>query len=172
MPAHLHLRVVVRNPHRMLNSNQLRMLLLVLYGLVATVALLFLLMAVLAWHMPDANQQVAQGSAAPGGAPTVAAKAVSADAIAGKEIFAANCASCHNTGADKLLGPGLAGVRQRVPSEVWLQKWIRNSSAVIASGDAYAVKIFNENGKIQMTAFASLTDLQIKQVLDYVDSEN
>ncbi|RYF69413.1 MAG: cytochrome c [Cytophagaceae bacterium] len=149
------------------------MMLMVLYGLVATVALLFLLMAVLAWHMPDAGQPVAQASGeGPSNASAAAAKVASADAISGKEIFATNCASCHNTNADKLLGPGLAGIRQRSPGDAWLQKWIRNSSAVIASGDAYAVKIFNDNGKIQMTSFPSLTDLQIKQVLDYVDSEN
>ncbi|MBO0952175.1 cytochrome c [Fibrella sp. HMF5405] len=123
--------------------------------------------------MPDAGQPVAQASGeGPVNSPAAVAKVVSADALAGKAIFATNCASCHNTNADKLLGPGLAGVRQRTPGEVWLQKWIRNSSAVIASGDAYAVKIFNDNGKIQMTSFAALTDLQIKQVLDYVDSQN
>ena len=156
----------------MLDSNQLRTMLMVLYGLAATVVFMFLLMLLLAWHMPDSAQPVAQAGAVPGGAPVVAAKVLSADAIAGKEIFSANCSACHSTGSDKLTGPGLKGVRQRTPNEVWLQKWIRNSSAVVASGDAYAVKIFNDNGKIQMTSFATLTDLQIKQVLDYVDSEN
>lgn len=156
----------------MLDSNQLRTLLMVLYGLVATVVLMFLLMALLAWHMPNADEPVAQASVAPGGTPVVAAKTVSADALAGKEIFAATCSACHSTGSDKLTGPGLKGVRQRTPNEAWLRKWIRNSSAMVASGDTYATKIFNENGKIQMTSFASLTDLQIKQVLDYVDSEN
>lgn len=156
----------------MLDSNQLRMMVKVLYGLVATVTLMFLLMAVLAWHMPDTSQPVAQVSEGPSGTSVVAAKTASADAIAGKEIFSGNCSACHSTGSDKLTGPGLKGVRQRVPNEAWLQKWIRNSSAVVASGDAYATKIFNDNGKIQMTSFATLTDLQIKQVLDYVDSEN
>ncbi|MEZ0486744.1 c-type cytochrome [Fibrella aquatica] len=158
----------------MLDSAQLRTMLMVLFGLAATVALMFVIMILLAWHMPGEGQPVAQAGqmAGGGGAPVAAAKVLSADALAGKEIFAGNCASCHSAGADKLLGPGLAGIRQRAPGEAWLQKWIRNSSAVIASGDAYAVKIFNDNGKIQMTSFTSLTDLQIKQVLDYVDSEN
>ncbi|WP_229369758.1 c-type cytochrome [Fibrivirga algicola] len=158
----------------MLDYNQLRTLLMVLYGLAVTVALMFLMMILLAWHMPASDQLVAQVGASAGGTPvpTSAPKVLSADALAGKAVFEGNCAACHSVGSDKLLGPGLAGVRLRAPGEAWLQKWIRNSSAVIASGDVYAVKIFNDNGKIQMTSFASLTDLQIKQVLDYVDSQN
>lgn len=138
------------------------------------VSLMLLLVALMAWYMPEMNQPVAHSSQASGNAPVAvaAAKVISADAIAGKEIFTGNCSACHSKGTDKLIGPGLAGVRQRAPGEAWLQKWIRNSSDLVASGDAYAVKIFNENGKIQMTSFAALTDLQIKQVLDYVDSEN
>ncbi len=136
------------------------------------VSLMLLLVAIMAWYMPATNQPVAEADTASGGAPVAAVKAISADAIAGKEIFNGNCSACHSTGTDKLTGPGLAGVRQRSPGEAWLQKWIRNSSALVASGDAYAVKIFNDNGKIQMTSFATLTDQQIKQVLDYVDSEN
>lgn len=161
----------------MLNPNQLRPLVSALYGLVATVVLMLFLVVVMVFLMPDETPMMADAGSsakpvAAGGAPAAAPKAPSADAVAGKEIFNNNCAACHSTGADKLVGPGLKGVRQRTPGDAWLQKWIRNSSALIAAGDAYAVKVFNENGQVQMTSFANLTDQQIKQILDYVDSSN
>lgn len=161
----------------MINPNQLRPLVSALYGLVATVVLMLMLVVVMVFLMPAETPVMADAGGAPagavtGGTPAAAPKAPSADAVAGKEIFNNNCAACHSAGADKLVGPGLKGVRQRTPGEAWLQKWIRNSSALIAAGDAYAVKIFNENGQVQMTSFASLTDQQIKQILDYVDSSN
>ena len=146
-----------------------------LYGLVAMVSLMLLIVAVMAWYMPEINQQpvvmAGGGPNVPAVSPELAVKPKSADALAGKILFASNCSACHSAGADKILGPGLAGVRERSPGEAWLQKWIRNSSVVIASGDAYATKIYADYGKIQMTTFPNLTDQQIRQMLDYVDSE-
>src|SRR5690606_13182012 len=49
----------------------------------------------------------------------------------------------------------------------WLQKWIRNSQALIASGDALAVKLFEENNKAVMTAFPGLSDDDIDNILAY-----
>ena len=90
----------------------------------------------------------------------------------GKELFENNCKQCHNVNAESLVGPGLAGVRQRTPGEEWLQKWIKNPSAVIATGDQYAVKIFNQYNKTQMTSFTNFTNEDISSILDYIDSEN
>ena len=86
----------------------------------------------------------------------------------GEKLFKQNCASCHMITDKKVVGPGLAGMFDRVPSEEWAIKWIKNSSAMIAAGDAYAVKIFNENGKSQMTAFEYLSDDEIKAILGYI----
>lgn len=87
----------------------------------------------------------------------------------GEKIFKQNCAVCHSLGKNKLTGPGLEGVMTRVPSEDWLLKWIKNNKAVIASGDAYANKVFNENNKADMTVFAStLSDDDIKAVIGFV----
>ena len=145
-----------------------------LYGLFAMVVLMLSLVAIMAWYMPGESAPTAVVPvAALAGAAPVAAKVISADAIAGKALFAGNgCNACHNTNGVKLVGPGLKGIRQRVPSEVWLQKWIRNSSTLIATGDGYAKKVFAENGNIQMTSFPNLNDQQIKQILDYVDAAN
>ena len=61
----------------------------------------------------------------------------------GEALFNTNCKSCHRV-KEKLIGPALAGVETRVPSIQWLKDWVKNSSKVIASGDEYANKIFNE----------------------------
>jgi len=88
----------------------------------------------------------------------------------GHALFQANCASCHKVDA-KLVGPALAGVESRWPSREKLHDWVHNSAKVIQSGDPYAVSLFNENNKVQMTAFPQLSDKDIDAILDYVKSE-
>jgi hypothetical protein len=65
----------------------------------------------------------------------------------------------------------LAGVYDRVPSLDWLKEFVRNSAKVIASGDEYANKIYDEHNKTQMTSFSSFTDEDIMNVLAYVKAE-
>ncbi|GAB4035499.1 c-type cytochrome [Spirosoma gilvum] len=101
-----------------------------------------------------------------------AAPAGGADAEKGKTLFTNNCAQCHSVTADKVVGPGLKGIESRAPGKDWLHKWIRNSSALIASGDQYANQVFNANGKVQMSSFPSLTDADIDGILAYIDGAN
>jgi mono/diheme cytochrome c family protein len=89
---------------------------------------------------------------------------------AGEALFKANCRSCHAVDR-KLIGPALAGVESRVPSMTWLHDWVRNSAKVIASGDEYANKIYNEYNKSQMTAFTALKDEDINNIIGYVNAE-
>ena len=114
----------------------------------------------------DATASVAQTAAA-GGGPAPAGGG--GDADKGKTLFTNNCAQCHAVTTEKVVGPGLAGIEGRVPGRDWLHKWVRNSSAVIASGDAYANQVFNANGKIQMSSFPNLSDADIDGILAYVD---
>ncbi|SFD08743.1 c-type cytochrome [Spirosoma endophyticum] len=114
------------------------------------------------------NSQVkAQDSAS---APAAAAPAGGGggDVEKGKTLFTNNCAQCHSITAEKVVGPGLKGIESRTPGKDWLHKWIRNSSAVIASGDAYANQVFNANGKVQMSSFPSLSDADIDGILAYI----
>jgi len=92
-----------------------------------------------------------------------------ADISAGKALFDTNCKTCHRV-HQKLVGPALQGVYDRAPSIDWIKSFVKNSSAVIASGDDYAVKLYNEFNKTQMTAFP-LKDEEIMQVLAYVKAE-
>ena len=114
------------------------------------------------------NQVQAQDSTA-AAAPAAMAPAGGGDAEKGKTLFTNNCAQCHAVTGEKVVGPGLKGIEQRAPSRDWLHKWVRNSSAVIASGDAYANQVFNANGKVQMSSFPSLSDADIDGILAYID---
>ncbi|MEZ4971923.1 MAG: c-type cytochrome [Cyclobacteriaceae bacterium] len=88
----------------------------------------------------------------------------------GAALFDANCKACHRV-KQKLIGPALAGVYDRTPSLDWIKNFVRNSSKVIASGDEYANKIYEENGKTLMTAFTSFSDDQIMSIMAYVKAE-
>ncbi|MBW3127885.1 cytochrome c3 family protein [Hymenobacter profundi] len=106
-------------------------------------------------------------AAAEGAAP--AAGGGDAAAIqAGDALFKGNCAQCHAVN-EKVVGPALAGITKRRPMS-WIIPWIKNSSKVVASGDAYAVKLFNEYGKQQMPSFA-LSDDEIKSIIAYTVSQ-
>src|SRR5690606_32872946 len=87
------------------------------------------------------------------------------DVKEGEKIFKSKCTSCHAIDR-KVVGPALKGVSD-TKSEEWLIKWIRNSQALIASGDAEAIKIFEEYNKSVMTSFTDLSDDQIKSVIAY-----
>jgi len=91
----------------------------------------------------------------------------SGDAAAGEAIFKANCAACHKL-YKKSIGPALHQVTERRDRE-WLYKWIRNSAALIASGDAQAVEIYNEYNQTNMTAYPGLSNADIDNVLAYTD---
>ena len=69
-----------------------------------------------------------------------------------------------------VVGPALAGISQRRPVS-WLIPWIKNSSKVVASGDEYAVELYNKYGKQQMPSFA-LSDQEVKSILTYIDAEH
>jgi mono/diheme cytochrome c family protein len=88
---------------------------------------------------------------------------------AGDDLFKNNCAQCHAVN-DKVVGPALAGITKR-RSISWLIPWVKNSSKVIASGDEYAVKLFNDYSKQQMPAFPQLSDKEIKSIVAWVTSQ-
>jgi mono/diheme cytochrome c family protein len=58
---------------------------------------------------------------------------------AGKKLFNANCAACHKLNK-RAVGPALQGVSAKYDRE-WLYSWIKNSTAMVKSGDAQAVAI-------------------------------
>ncbi len=90
-----------------------------------------------------------------------------ADAVKGKELFNSNCAACHNLDR-KMTGPALRGVTGRHKKD-WFYGWVKNSSALIKSGNADAVKLWEENKPSVMTSFPQLSNADIDNILAYTD---
>ena len=89
------------------------------------------------------------------------------DIAKGKSLFNANCAACHKLNKN-LIGPALAGVSAKYEKE-WLYTWIKNSNAMIKSGDERAVAIWEEWDKAAMNAFPQLSNMDIDNILAYTD---
>lgn len=87
------------------------------------------------------------------------------DVAKGEELFNSLCAACHKR-YKKMTGPALFGVADKRSKE-WLYSWIKNSSAMIAAGDADAIAIFEEYKKTPMNAFPQLSDTDIDDILAY-----
>ena len=85
----------------------------------------------------------------------------------GKSLFNMNCAACHKLNK-RAVGPALAGVSQKYEKE-WLYSWIKNSMAMVKSGDVQAVAIYEEYNKSVMTAFPQLSNEDIDNILAYTD---
>ena len=86
---------------------------------------------------------------------------------AGAKLFKMNCKSCHKIDRPAT-GPALKGVTQR-QSLSWLMTWIKNPEAVIKSGDAHAVEMYEEYGNL-MTAFPTLKDSDKLNILAYIEA--
>ena len=84
----------------------------------------------------------------------------------GENLFNQNCTACHSLGSNKLVGPGLKGVTDKYEKE-WLISWIRNSQALIASGDERAIEVFEAYNKSVMTSF-DFSDDEFTALLDYL----
>lgn len=84
----------------------------------------------------------------------------------GKKLFKANCAACHAVDR-KMTGPALQNVWERWESQEKIVAWTQNSQALIASGDAYANKIFNEYNKSVMSSFQQLSADQVVSIIEY-----
>ena len=90
-----------------------------------------------------------------------------ADPILGKKLFNSNCAACHKVNK-RAVGPALKGVSEKYEKE-WLYTWIKNSSAMIRSGDDRAIAIWEEYNKSAMTAFPQLSNTDIDNIIAYTD---
>lgn len=93
------------------------------------------------------------------------------DAAEGETLFKNNCAACHASTDEVLVGPGLKGISERRPIE-WIIKWVHNPQAMIASGDKYANDLYNKFNKAAMTPYPNFSDDQIKGIIAYIDASN
>lgn len=87
----------------------------------------------------------------------------------GEKLFKANCKVCHAVD-QRVVGPALKDIHKRRPVE-WIQAFVKNSQKVIASGDEYAVKLYEEYNKTQMTSF-DFSDDEILSIIAYLKVES
>ena len=93
------------------------------------------------------------------------------DPAKGQELFKTNCTACH--ALDKqMVGPALGGIVDRLKTEQnletdWLHKWIKDNESLRASGDKYAIEVFEKFNKTPMLPFPNLSDADIDDILAY-----
>lgn len=87
----------------------------------------------------------------------------------GEKLFKQECAKCHTVTDARTVGPGLKGTRDRWESEELLISWIKNSGAVLKSGNKYANELFKQYGTA-MPAFPSFSTEDVKDILHYIDN--
>ncbi|HHG85460.1 MAG TPA: c-type cytochrome [Bacteroidetes bacterium] len=96
---------------------------------------------------------------------------MAADAASGQKLFKELCNSCHNAKLEKnSTGPALMGLSDRMPEGDWIYRWVKNSGKLVEEGDAYAKKVFEENGKVPMLPFPALENAQIDDIVAWIDS--
>ena len=118
-----------------------------------------------------------EAAAEPAAAETAAADAGPCgpgDPVKGKQLFNQNCAACHALDR-RMTGPALANVAARLIEEEgldceWIYSWIKNSAGMIASGDSYANAIYAEYNQAAMTAFPTLSEQDINDILAYTEA--
>ncbi|MBL7899197.1 MAG: c-type cytochrome [Crocinitomicaceae bacterium] len=85
----------------------------------------------------------------------------------GSQLFQTNCAACHKTTDGKLVGPGMAGITEKRSTE-WLKTWIKDSQAMIASGDPDAKAISAEYNNMVMPPFTQLSGAEMDALITYL----
>lgn len=142
-----------------------------LYALLALLGAMLLFAGLIAVRESTAKLESATG------VPFCGTESISAplspEAAAGKELFIANCAACHNKNmVDDLTGPALGGVEERwadFPRKD-LYNWVRHSQQMIKAEHPRAVELWKKWGPTIMNDFTGLSDEQIEQILAYVNS--
>ena len=83
----------------------------------------------------------------------------------GEKLALQYCFSCHYIEKDGS-GPALGGITEVIETD-WLLRFIKDPMKVVASGDAHAVRLF-EQYKIPMPGFAMLPDSDLLAILSYI----
>jgi len=87
----------------------------------------------------------------------------------GEKLFKGNCTVCHSIN-EKVVGPALKNVHTRRDLK-WITAFVKNSQKVIKSGDPYAVKLYEQYNKTEMTSF-DFEDQEIASIVAYIKAES
>ncbi len=105
-------------------------------------------------------------TATPSGQATVAPTEAPSgpDASAGQSVFTTNCAACHNTSDQQLVGPGLAGIGERAGTRVSGQSADDYLRASIQAPGEFIVEGFQPI----MPAFPQISDGDLDNLIAYL----
>ena len=92
------------------------------------------------------------------------------DYDAGKKLFRANCAACHNM-EKRVVGPALKNTVKN-QGEEWTKKWIKNNQKLRDAGDKHANEIFKEYNGMAMPAYEHLGDDELDNLVVYLAQYN
>lgn len=83
-------------------------------------------------------------------------------------VFTQKCSMCHEFNEDKI-GPALKGVSERWAGDTArLKAFIRNSQAVIKSGDPYANELYTKWNQSVMPPFEGLSPAELDALVHYL----
>jgi cytochrome c2 len=96
------------------------------------------------------------------GSPSVTAQ------TSGQASFEQKCAVCHTLSADRLVGPGLAGVMTR-RDRAWIKRFIMQPDQMIASGDSTAAALVDEY--LVVMPNLAITDGEAEALIAFLSGE-
>ena len=101
-------------------------------------------------------------------APTATTTDAETPASAGEKLFAVKCMQCHRMD-EAVIGPAVRGSLANWGGDKARYKaFIRNSQAVIANGDAYAVELYKRWGQTVMPE-QDLSDAELDALVEYLN---
>lgn len=86
----------------------------------------------------------------------------------GQSLFIENCAICHTIGHGDLIGPDLKYIHKNRSIE-YFQSFVKNSQAVIKSGDSIAVSVYRNYDEIIMPEH-SLSEPEITKIWQFIQT--
>lgn len=95
----------------------------------------------------------------------------SARAQEAADFFQRNCMSCHTIGGGRLTGPDLKNVEAR-RDRGWLLEFMQDPSAMIASGDPYALQLKQEARGVVMPKITGMDRARAEGLLDLIKIES
>lgn len=88
--------------------------------------------------------------------------------IDGQKLFSKFCIECHRLDKDLNGGNELKGVCDRIPKGDWFKRFVLNSDSLKMTGDAYTLKIDNENNSEYEHNFKTLSDQDLANIYNYL----
>lgn len=89
---------------------------------------------------------------------------LSENELKGKELYQANCGSCHHP-VRQMTGPAFGNILKK--REIgWITDWVQNQAKLIESGDTLAIKVANQL-PTRCLSFPSLDEDDIANIMTY-----